>query len=75
MGKAGTPLSGTKRVQRYRCSKCGTTSTNPFEYSKNGMKYIKLGIDELHYTQLFLRALKARVPLEDYVITQLFREH
>ena len=76
MGKAGTPLSGTHPVQRYRCSKCGATTTNPLiNLNNNHQKYVKLGMSELQYTQLKLRSLKAEQSIETYLLSLAFREH
>jgi transposase-like protein len=75
MCKGGKPLSGTRRVQRYKCSKCGATTTNPLSTNNNHTKYVRINMDELRHAQLILRALKAKQPIEDYIMAQLFREH
>ena len=76
MGKAGYALSGFNKVQRYRCFRCGVTTTRlqPND-NTNHISRIKINLTELQFTQLKLRSLKSNLSVEDYILSQCFREH
>lgn len=39
MGKFGRAWSGRKRVQRYKCSRCGATKYGSLETKKGGVRW------------------------------------
>lgn len=78
MGRAGLAISGTHKVQRYRCSKCGTTTTKPnrgIQTNHDSHNRHIVDLDDLEEAQLQVRSLKASMSIEQYLKALAFREH
>lgn len=74
MGKAGYAPSGTKKIQRWRCSKCGRVTTKG-DASNSHHNRIVIDFSDLQLAQLQVRSLKTSTNISAYVKTYLFREH
>lgn len=79
MGKAGLATSGTHKVQRYRCSKCGATTTklnsDTSQSNHNHHNRHIVDLDDLEEAQLQVRSLKSSMSIEQYLKALAFREH
>ena len=75
MGKSGFAWSGTKKLQRYKCHSCGTTTTRTNDFIEVKRFKVPFSLDQIHHLQLQLRASKAKQTLQEYIFNQLFREH
>ena len=87
MGKAGKVWSGTNKVQRYRCGKCGKTTiitTKDDKASEDSSansdddppkKRLVILLTDKQKTQLKLRAINKHMTIEEYTEWHLFDTH